>query len=203
MLARLAEYASYQEKMASRLSHELRTPIAVVRSSLDNLKAAPLPADARVYMERAQEGLARLTQILTRMTEAARLEQSLSDVEREPLRRRRGGRAAASTAIASRIRRATSRSRRPPSASIVDGAPDLIAQMLDKLVANAVEFAAGGAIDVRVARDGGDVALTRRQRRAAAAGGDAGAAVRIDGVGARGRRPPPSRTWASGSTSCG
>ena len=39
--------------------------------------------ESRVYMERAQEGLARLTQILTRMTEAARLEQSLSDVERE------------------------------------------------------------------------------------------------------------------------
>ena len=44
--------------MASRLSHELRTPIAVVRSSLDNLEAQPLPADARVYIERAEEGLA-------------------------------------------------------------------------------------------------------------------------------------------------
>ena len=50
VLARLSEYASYQEKMASRLSHELRTPIAVVRSSLDNLKAAPLPRRrARVH----------------------------------------------------------------------------------------------------------------------------------------------------------
>ena len=84
VLARLSEYAAYQEKMASRLSHELRTPIAVVRSSLDNLNAASLPADARVYMARAREGIARLTQILTRMTEAARLEQSLSDVAREP-----------------------------------------------------------------------------------------------------------------------
>ena len=83
VLARLSDYASYQEKMAGRLSHELRTPIAVVRSSLDNLKQASLPDDARVYMTRAQEGLARLTTILTRMTEASRLEQSLSEVERE------------------------------------------------------------------------------------------------------------------------
>src|SRR5690606_36222773 len=82
VLARLAEHASYQEKMASRLSHELRTPIAVVRSSLDNLKASPLPDDARVYIARAHDGLARLTRILTRMTEAARLEQSLSESER-------------------------------------------------------------------------------------------------------------------------
>ena len=82
-LARLAQYASYQEAMASRLSHELRTPIAVVRSSLDALRMQPLPDDARVYMERAQQGLNRLAHILTRMTEATRLEQSLADAERE------------------------------------------------------------------------------------------------------------------------
>ena len=83
MLSRLAQYASYREQMASRLSHELRTPIAVVRSSLDNLKLSPLPDDARVYMERAQQGLNRLTHILTRMTEATRLEQSVGEDERE------------------------------------------------------------------------------------------------------------------------
>jgi len=83
VLSRLAQYAGYREQMASRLSHELRTPIAVVRSSLDNLKLSLLPDDARVYMERAQQGLNRLTHILTRMTEATRLEQSVGDDERE------------------------------------------------------------------------------------------------------------------------
>lgn len=159
VLARLAEYASYQEKMASRLSHELRTPIAVVRSSLENLKATPLPDDARVYMSRAQEGLARLTQILTRMTEAARLDQSLSDVERERfdlvpvvagcVEGYRLAYPAAAIGFAA-----------PREAIPVDGAPDLIAQMLDKLVANAVEFAAGGAIMVGLTRDGADARLT-------------------------------------------
>ena len=38
VLERLAEHHSYLESMAGRLSHELRTPIAVVRSSLENLK---------------------------------------------------------------------------------------------------------------------------------------------------------------------
>ena len=82
-VTRLSQYASYQQNMASRLSHELRTPVAVVRSSLDNLRAATLPDDARVYMERAQQGLTRLTHILTRMTEATRLEESLGDAQRE------------------------------------------------------------------------------------------------------------------------
>jgi dedicated sortase system histidine kinase len=153
VLARLAEYASYQEKMASRLSHELRTPVAVVRSSLDNLKASALPDEARVYMARAQEGLTRLTQILTRMTEAARLEQGLSDVERE---RFDLGPVVAGCVEGYRLAYPDARIAfaGPDEKLEIDGAPDLVAQMLDKVVANAVEFARGGAIDIALVRAG-------------------------------------------------
>jgi dedicated sortase system histidine kinase len=158
VLARLSEYASYQEKMASRLSHELRTPIAVVRSSLDNLNAASLPVDARRYMARAQEGLTRLTQILTRMTEAARLEQSLSDVERV-----RFDLVPVVSGCVEGFRVAypeASIAFTPPSAAIaIDGSPDLVAQMLDKLVANAVEFAQGRTVGVEVMADADDAYL--------------------------------------------
>jgi dedicated sortase system histidine kinase len=159
VLARLSEYATYQEKMASRLSHELRTPIAVVRSSLDNLNAASLPDDARVYMARAREGIARLTQILTRMTEAARLEQSLSDVAREPLAL---DEVTASCVAGFRVAypKADITCTTPTEPVIVEGSPDLAAQMLDKLLANAVEFAGTGAIDVKVAREGSNAVLT-------------------------------------------
>jgi len=159
VLARLSEYAAYQEKMASRLSHELRTPIAVVRSSLDNLNAASLPMEARVYMERARDGIARLTQILTRMTEAARLEQSLSDVAREPYAL---DQVVASCVAGFRVAYPAAHiaCTTPDEPVIVDGSPDLAAQMLDKLLANAVEFAAGRAVDVRVASQGGNAVLT-------------------------------------------
>ena len=40
VLQRLGQHHAYLESMAGRLSHELRTPIAVVRSSLENLKLA-------------------------------------------------------------------------------------------------------------------------------------------------------------------
>src|SRR6185436_2368546 len=83
VLDRLAQYNQYLESMAGRLSHELRTPVAVVRSSLENLALDPSGPDAGVYLARAEEGLRRLDNILTRMTEATRLEQLVRQGERE------------------------------------------------------------------------------------------------------------------------
>ncbi len=159
VVTRLSQYASYQQNMASRLSHELRTPVAVVRSSLDNLRAATLPDDARVYMERAQQGLTRLTHILTRMTEATRLEESLVDAQRE-----RFDLAAVVAGCVDGYRAAYPghefELRLPPGSLPVDGAPELIAQLLDKLVANAVEFGMPGtAIVVALERDGESVSM--------------------------------------------
>ena len=160
VLARLAQYASYQEAMASRLSHELRTPIAVVRSSLDALRMQPLPDDARVYMERAQQGLNRLAHILTRMTEATRLEQSLADAERERFDLTRVVAGCVDGYRAAYPQRAIELSL-PAGEVPYDGAPELIAQMLDKLVANAVEFASPGTpIGVALERDVASVRLT-------------------------------------------
>jgi dedicated sortase system histidine kinase len=159
-LARLAQYASYQRNLASRLSHELRTPVAVVRSSLDNLAQQPVDAEARVALERAQGGLNRLSAILTRMTEATRLEQSLTAHERE-----RFDLAALVASCVDGYRVAyPSKSivlETPGGSLVVDGAPELAAQMLDKLVANAVEFAAAGTpIAVRVESVGGEARLS-------------------------------------------
>ena len=47
LLDEIAAYTSYLRSLSSKLSHELQTPLAIVRSSLDNLDLAALPADAR------------------------------------------------------------------------------------------------------------------------------------------------------------
>ncbi|MDR2244161.1 MAG: hypothetical protein LBE15_01965 [Burkholderiales bacterium] len=140
VLGRLEEAAVYREQIASRLSHELRTPIAVVRSSLENLHE-PLSDDERhTYLERAQGGLTRLSHILARMTEASRLDQSIVDAERAQvdlcalLKSSIEG-----YTLAYSDRRFSLRVPETPCRRFV--APDLIVQMLDKLVANAHEFA--------------------------------------------------------------
>jgi dedicated sortase system histidine kinase len=158
VLERLAQHHAYLESMAGRLSHELRTPIAVVRSSLENLKVASENSEARRYIERAEDGLQRLNRILERMAEASRLEQSLSVAERErydlvPVVRgcMEGYRLAYPKAAFS--------VHLPPERAEVKGAPDLAAQLLDKLVENAVDFSTPGA-PVRVSLDnGGGTAL--------------------------------------------
>jgi len=103
--------------------------------------------------------LARLTQILTRMTEAARLEQGLSDVETE-----RFDLVPVVAGCVGGYRLAYPEAAvafdAPDTPLLIRGAPDLIAQMLDKLVANAVEFAAGAPIEVRLTRDRDSAQLT-------------------------------------------
>jgi len=150
VLQRLARYNAYLEGMAGRLSHELRTPIAVVRSSLENLRATRDEDEARTYAARAEEGLARLSTILSRMSEASRLEQGLSSATREaydavPVVRGcvEGYRSVYPQAV---FVVAT-----PEQAVMLEGSADLLAQMLDKLVENAVDFhAPGSAIRVRL-----------------------------------------------------
>ncbi len=149
VLTRLQQYTRYLEGMAGRLSHELRTPLAVVRSSLENLELTELPTETRVYTERAREGVTRLGSLLTRMSEATRLEQTLQQAERErfDLRELVAGCAAGYRDIYPQQAIACSL---PEAPQWLTGVPDLINQMLDKLVANAVEFS-DGSEPVRIA----------------------------------------------------
>jgi two-component system sensor histidine kinase ChvG len=151
---RQREHAAYLEQVGRRLSHEMRTPVGVVRTSLDNLRLAAVPDDARVYLDRADEGLRRLALILSRMSEATRLEQALAATEREhydlvPVVRGcvEGYRAA------SPGREMTLRDPGEPLVAL--GSADLLAQLLDKLVDNALGFARRGtAVEVELHRYG-------------------------------------------------
>jgi dedicated sortase system histidine kinase len=154
ILERQQQYTAYLEDLRSRLSHEIRTPVAVVRSSLDNLRLQNPPAPSAVYLDRADEGLTRLVTIMQRMTEASRLEQTLATSERESfdLVRVVSG-CVEGYRLANPSRRIDYESDTRGEPMRVLGAPDLVAQLLDKLVENALDFArADTAIEVRLNR---------------------------------------------------
>ena len=143
LLRELREHNAYLQTLADKLSHELHTPLAVVRSSLENLRQAPLSAEAEGYAERADEGVTRLAAILRAMSEASRLERSIDDSDRETF-----DLAAVLSGCVDGYRTVHGADRIAWRTDLVsaplNGAPELIAQMLDKLVDNAVGFSEPG-----------------------------------------------------------
>jgi two-component system sensor histidine kinase ChvG len=140
LLGRVKEYTIYLQTLGTKLSHELRTPLTIVSSSLDNLASEEtLPANAQSYVDRARSGTNRMHGILTALSEATRVEQSIEHTDRVrfDLREliRNMGQAYSQTFAEHRIETHV-----PGEPCMIDGSPDLIAQLLDKLMDNAADF---------------------------------------------------------------
>jgi len=165
LLARLREHQNYLRTLADKLAHELRTPLAMIRSSLDNLEAVDDPAAIARYRQRASEGSDRLNRIFQAMSQAARIEESLSqeDFDIVILNDYLQNYLAACRDTYPERRFRLIQGQASVSASI---APDLLAQLLDKLIDNAVDFspehstirlrlrASGQRIELDVENDG-------------------------------------------------
>jgi len=151
MLGRLAQYTGYLRGLPDTLAHEVSNPLNVVNSSLHNLsQEIPSSANSK-YMDRAKNGINRIGAILRNLTEAANLEQAMQSETRE---------------VVDLIKLIESYvdgySFSNPNQNfdvlvqnqplLVEIAPDYIAQALDKLVDNAIDFAAPNTAIVFKAR---------------------------------------------------
>lgn len=141
LLRAVAEYNQYLQTLAGKLSHELKTPLAITRSSLDNLTSLPLDDESRRFVDRALEGLDRQGEIVRAMSEASRLEQVIEVAEWETVDL---SKLVASIAEGYRAVHPgqTIETRLPEGPALLRCAPDLLAQALDKLVDNAVTMSA-------------------------------------------------------------
>ena len=161
LLGRVKEYTNYLQTLGTKLSHELRTPLTIVSSSLDNLVSEEqLTPTAQSYVDRARSGTNRMHGILTALSEATRVEQSIDHTERVHFDLselvRNMGQAYSQTFSQHRIE-----TRVPTESCMVDGSPDLIAQLLDKLMDNASDFTpVGGVITLELNAAGRDCRLS-------------------------------------------
>ena len=139
LLGRLGGYTHYLRTLAGKLSHEIRTPLTIVRSSLDNLDRVPLSPAAREYAARARAGSERLGNIVVAMGAATRVEEAISQAERSRFDLRELL-ASACQAYSHAFPERRFSLRAPETVVHMHGAPDLILQMMDKLIDNAVDF---------------------------------------------------------------
>ncbi len=159
VLRQLGDYNDYLRSLASKLSHELRTPLAIVTSSLENLEHEPLNKASAGYAARARDGADRLRRILTAMSEASRVEELMANAEPETfdLRAVLESTVAAYQDVYAQREFVFAASL---DAAPMSGSPELLIQMLDKLVDNAVGFSSGGdAIRIELDRTAGMLRL--------------------------------------------
>ena len=138
LLGRVREHNLYLQSLGGRLAHELRTPLAVVRSSLDNLEAES--GRSGPWLGRAREGVDRMSGLVNALAAARQIERAIGAAERE-----RFDLAAQLEEMTAAYRALHPERRfeleRPAGPCPLEGTPDLVAQALDKLVENAVDFA--------------------------------------------------------------
>lgn len=139
VVTRLGQYHHYVAQLSARLSHELRTPVAVVRSSLENLALLPHSAEQKKYIQRSQQGLQRLNKILTSMSEANRIEQSLQQGEKQPVNLKQLV-SGCLQGYAMVYPHFIFTPHLCKTAVMINADADFLVQLLDKLVHNAIEF---------------------------------------------------------------
>ena len=161
MLHNLGQYTRYLEKLPDTLAHELHNPLNVVNSSLENLQYNHRELADDKHLQRARNGIGRLRSIITSLTEAASLKEALSQ-EQEQLEQFNLSILAQNCVegyqSANPGYRIVANSVSTPAWIL--GVPDRIAQLLDKLIDNAIAFGArNGLIIVHLKLVGDDLEL--------------------------------------------
>ncbi len=175
MLDRLQGYTGYLEGLPDTMAHELNNPLNVVSSSLQNLVQERAEIRGNKYINRAQDGIERLRNILSALTAAANIEEAMQSEDRVVFD--------LTTLVANYVegvatvytshRFAVDIQAKPLK---VLGSGDHLAEMLDKLIDNAVEFSPPDtliqvsvapldrAVELRVANQGHPISDEMRKR---------------------------------------
>ncbi len=150
------------EAFAADVTHELKNPLASLRSAVDSLERVDDPELRRQLLDVVRQDVVRLDRLVVDIAESARLDAELSRARFEPVDlgklieamlpmwdERAGGRAAIAFA---RPRAGT---------ALVSGDESRLARLIDNLVDNALSFSPeGGLVEIRAAAAGDEVALS-------------------------------------------
>jgi signal transduction histidine kinase len=152
------ERLTWLENLARFLRHELKNQVVAVSTSLELANQTSPDTAAERYVDRAQRSLGRMRRLVDSATEATSLEAALATEETVPVE--------LSEVVAERVAlfREANTGRRfhaaIESGVLFDGNEDRLAQLLDKLLENAVDHGrAEGEIRVSLTREQSQVSI--------------------------------------------
>jgi signal transduction histidine kinase len=146
MLDRLERAYSDQRRFVADASHELRTPVAIVRGNVELLRSGKIsPADAEESLAMIETEASRMTRLLDELLSLARLEGALHDFQPLDVRTMLDEGAARARKLADRVITVSC-----SSGAWITGDPDLLDQAIVNVLRNAVAHT----------RDGGRIVLS-------------------------------------------
>ncbi|HEY7638836.1 MAG TPA: ATP-binding protein [Steroidobacteraceae bacterium] len=161
----LREADSRKDEFLATLSHELRNPLAPLRSSLEIIKRlASAPPAANAALEIMERQLSHLVRLVDDLLEVSRITRGQVELRREQVRLDVALRSAIETSEPL-IRAGNHRLSvaLPDEPLVLDADPVRLAQIFANLLNNAAKYSdKGGRIEVAARRDGADALVTIR-----------------------------------------
>lgn len=160
MTAALRQRIDAVDSFAADVSHELKNPLASLRSALESLETVDDPALRKQLTEIARHDVQRLDRLISEIADASRIDAELSRARFEPVDLAALARALVDERDSRRSADAPRLVYRGASRALVPGNPARLERVLDNLVDNAVSFSPpGGAVTIAVERRDARVAL--------------------------------------------
>lgn len=153
LTGRLERHLLFIESFASDVSHELKNPLASIRTATEMLAEVDDPADRRRFLEIAWREVARMEHLLSGVREISRIDarlegEGVEPVELQPLL------SSVLESVSLRANGVRLDLRAPDRPVHALGSPDRLAQVFENLLDNAVGFSPpGGAVTAEVSTD--------------------------------------------------
>jgi two-component system sensor histidine kinase ChvG len=153
---RLEAHLGFIESFASDVSHELKNPLAAIRTSTELLAEVEDPADRQRFLSLVQKEVARMEGLLSGLREITEIDAQLESestrtVALDSLLREivEGRCLRADNAVEFKLDA-------PPEPVVVRASPERLTQVFENLLDNAASFSPrGGTVEVRLTRENG------------------------------------------------